>query len=245
MGREKVAQRLAHIWNSPCRQVFSPGCHCHLSSQGCPHLPPACHRFPRSLEQLPRADDLKPASTGATIICVPENCDRFTPLPVCKQPTFYSFIHLFLYSLHSAFVAPREERWGARIKKPLLQKPWRNQSLGGLGEQSHLQTSLWGVCKVHTWCRAWRMVPGVLCCLWSCSYRIYLRIYFSDGKQWNQWSFSHPKDLFWAISLLSQSLCWDSELSENSSKVLWELHNSTSLAENLCTWNWKLSTPSW
>lgn len=96
MKREKLAQRLGHIWNSPCRQVFSPGCHCHSSSRDCPHLPPACHRFHRSLEQLPRADDLKPASTGVTIICVPEKCDSFTLLPVCKQPTFYSFMPLFL-----------------------------------------------------------------------------------------------------------------------------------------------------
>lgn len=58
---------------------------------------------------------------------------------------------------------------------------------------------------------------------------------------------AHPEYLFWAISLrkvlrkISQSPCWDSELSENSSEVLRDLNNSTLLAKNLCTQNWKLS----
>lgn len=91
MGREKAAQRLGYIWNSPCRQVFSPGCHFHLNSQDCPHLPPACRRFPRSLEQLRHGDDLKPGRTGGRIICVPET-RQVHPLPVCKQPTLYSLL---------------------------------------------------------------------------------------------------------------------------------------------------------
>lgn len=251
MGREKVAQRLGYIWNSPCRQVFSPGCHFHLSSQDCPHLPPACHRFPRSLEQLPRGDDLKPGRTGLRIIiCVPGNSDRFT----LSQSESSQHLFLFALLLHPAFVAPCEECFGARIKKTLLQKPWRNQSLGWLKEQSHLQTSLWRVCKVHTWCRAWIMLPGVLCCLWNCSYGIYLRTYFPDGRQWNQWSYSSSKGLIFGLFpsgrcsgsfLLSPSPCWDSETSENSSKILQDLYNSTLLVKNLCTWNWKLSPPSW
>lgn len=52
---------------------------------------------------------------------------------------------------------------------------------------------------------------------------------------------AHPKDLFYILSyifpsrsfLLSRSPCWDSELSENSSKILWDLHNSTLLGKNM------------
>lgn len=119
MRGEKVAQRLGYIWNSPCRQVFSPGCHFHLSSQDCPHLPPACHRFPRSLEQPRRGDDLKPGGTGVRIICVPGNSDRFTPSQ-SKQPTFYSFLHCSctLYLLHHLKNASEQESKSLCCKNP-------------------------------------------------------------------------------------------------------------------------------
>lgn len=82
MEREKVAQRVGYIWNSPGRQVFSPECHCHLNSLGYPRLQLTCRLSLHSLEKLQHGDDLIPDKKGLRITCVPEKSDRFTPFQV-------------------------------------------------------------------------------------------------------------------------------------------------------------------
>lgn len=62
MPTQWLAQQLP--WNasrnSPCRPVFSPGCHCHLNSLCYLHLLQFCPQSLRSLAQLQREDDLTP-----------------------------------------------------------------------------------------------------------------------------------------------------------------------------------------
>lgn len=153
-GWEKVAQRLGYTWNSPCRQVFSPGRHFHLSSQDCPHLPPACHRFPRSLEKLPRGGDPKPGQESELFVC--QKSVAGSP-PPCKQPTLYSFCTALalwiccttwrmLWSKNQkAFVAKTIKTSDSGVTWGTISPS--NQSLEGL-QSAHLKQSMENV----AWC---------------------------------------------------------------------------------------------
>lgn len=250
MGREKAAQRLGYIWNSPCRQVFSPGCHFHLNSQDCPHLPPACRRFPRSLEQLRRGDDLKPGRTGGRVICVPETSDRSIPSQSVSSQHFIHFCSALAPCVYCTMwrrlrSQNQREFVAKTIKKSATGVTWgtispSNQSLESL-QSAHLMQSIENV----AWCA---LLPLKLFLQ-----KRFKNLFLMAGSE-SSGAIAHPKSTYFGLFpsercsgsfLLPQSPCWDSELPENSSEVLRDLHSSTLSAKNLCTQNWKLSTLSW
>lgn len=109
--KERLLTRLGYIWNSPCRQVFSPECHFHWNNQDYPHHQPTCHLSLHSLEQLQHGDDQIPDEKGVQMIRMPESSDKSIPFQITMTDVSSLPADIFFLSvvLQCSFVAPEKE----------------------------------------------------------------------------------------------------------------------------------------